>query len=65
MNPLKLRDQWDYSETNKNDWIRFWTSISEETKTAHKIPFRSSTLGEIKLFFLVYGKDSEKNRVNG
>ena len=51
MNPLKLRDQWDYSETNKNGWIRLCASISWETKTAHKISSGNSTLGETKLTF--------------
>ena len=64
MNPLKLRDQSGYSETIKNDCIRLCASISEETKTAHKISSRNSTLGETKLIFLVYREDNEKNRVN-
>ena len=64
MNSLKLRDQWDYSETSKNSWIRLWASILQETKAAHKNSSRNSTLGETKLICLVYGQDSEKNRVN-
>ena len=44
-------------------WIRL-SSISWETKTPHKISSRNSTLGDTMLFFLVYGKDGEKNRVN-
>ena len=54
MNPLKLRDQWGYSETSENGWIRLCSSISWETKTAHKISPRNSTLGETKLIVLVY-----------
>ena len=42
--------------------MRLCTSISEETKTSHKIKSRKSTLGETKLIFLVYGKDSEKKQ---
>ena len=38
--------------------IEMNASPSEETKTAHKIISRRSTLGETKLIFLVY---SEKN----
>ena len=42
MNPLKLREHWGYSETNKTGWIRLCAS---ETKTGHKISSRKSTLG--------------------
>ena len=52
MNPLKLKDQWGYSETGKNECA----SISYETKTAHKISSRNSALGKTK----VYGQGSEK-----
>ena len=64
MNPLKLRDQRGYSKTRKKSWIRLCVSISKKTDTAHKISSRNSTLCETKLIFLVYRKDSEKNRVN-
>ena len=60
MNPLKLKDQWGYSETGKNDWIRLCSSISEETKIAHKISSRNSALGKTKLISLVYGQGSQK-----
>ena len=39
MNPLELRGQWDYSETNKSDFIRF--SFSKETKTIQNISFKT------------------------
>ena len=61
MNPLKLRDQWGYSEKNKNGWIRLHASISYETKTAQKLSSRNSELHETKLIILVHGKDSKKN----
>ena len=62
MNPLKLRDQWGYSEANKNGWIRLCDSALG-TKTGHKISSKNGTLGATKLGFLVYGKGSEKYRV--
>ena len=57
---MKLRDQWGYSETSENGWIRFCASISYETKTAHKISARISTLGETKLTFCSMGKTAKK-----
>ena len=62
MNLLKLRKHWGYSETNKNDWKRLCASFSSKTKTGHKISSRKSTLGETKLIFLIYRKDSKENR---
>ena len=59
MNPLKLRDQWGYSEASKNGWIRLCASISQETNSAHKISSRNSTLDETKLIFLIMGKTAK------
>ena len=53
MNPLKLRDQWGYYETNKNAWIRLRASVSEETKTAHKISSRNSTLVHYQFYLIL------------
>ena len=47
-------------ETSKNGWIKLCPSISQETKTGHKISFTNSTLGETKLMYLVYGKKRKK-----
>ena len=62
MNPLKLRDQWGYSERSKSGCIRSCTSIFSETKTAHKISSRNITLDETKLIFLVAGKDNNNQK---
>ena len=49
MNPLKLRDQWGYSETSKNGWIRLRAS---ETKTAQKISSRNIRWNQVSFFGL-------------
>ena len=64
MNPLKLKDQWGYSETSKNGWIILLASIAYETKAAQKISSRNSTLGKTKLIFWSTGKKANKNRVS-
>ena len=48
LNPLKLRDQWGYSEASKIAWIGLCDSISQETKTAHKISSSKDRLDETK-----------------
>ena len=54
MKLLELRDQWRHSETSKNDWIRLCASISEETKTAHIVSTKNSTLIiSIKIYLLL------------
>ena len=47
----------------KNGLAILRASIFKETETARKISSRNGTLGETKLIVLIYGKDSEKNRV--
>ena len=32
MNPLKLRDQWGYSETSRNGWITLWDYVLQFLK---------------------------------
>ena len=37
MNPLNLRDQWGYSETGKNGWIRLCASNFKKLKLHTKL----------------------------
>ena len=39
-----MRDDSGHYETSNGGWIRFHASVSEETKTIHKIISRNSTL---------------------
>ena len=60
---VKTYKKWGHSEKSKNDWIRLCASISQETKTAHKISSRNSTSCiPIKIYVqsLLYHHHSQK-----
>ena len=46
MNPLKLRNQLDYSETNKNSWIRYVFQFLKKLKLHTKLV--PETVQEVK-----------------
>ena len=62
--PFEVKRSMRLFRNNRKLLDKTVASISQETKTARKISSRNSTLGETKLIFLVYRKDSEKSRVN-